>query len=75
MEPKHIPVPVEDMEIVSPKNSICQVIRDIYHETEDENIRLKCRLACAMGKSMSEKITELSGDNHWFKTFWDDREE
>jgi len=37
-------------------HSICQFLRDIYHKTNDEEIKLKCRVAVAMAKAMNEKL-------------------
>ena len=37
-------------------HSICQTIRDIYHLTGDEDIKLKCRLAMAMSKAMHKRL-------------------
>ncbi len=37
-------------------HSICQTIRDIYHLTDNEELRLKCRVAMAMTKAMHEKL-------------------
>lgn len=42
-------------------HSVCQQLRDIYHTTADPSIKLKCRLAMAMTKSMHEKLK-------WYKT-------
>lgn len=37
-------------------NTICQVLRDIYGLSEDEDVRLKCRLAMAMAKKMQDRL-------------------
>jgi len=37
-------------------HSVCQTIRDIYHLTNDPDVKLKCRLAMSMTKSMHEKL-------------------
>ena len=37
-------------------HSVCQQLRDIYHMTDNQDIKLKCRLAMAMTKSMHEKL-------------------
>lgn len=37
-------------------HSICQTIRDIYHLTDNEELKLKCRVAMAMTKAMHEKL-------------------
>ena len=39
-------------------HSICQTLRDMYHETTDENIKLKCRLCVAMAKAMNKKLQD-----------------
>ncbi len=39
-------------------HSICQTLRDIYHMTDDCEVKLKCRLAMAMAKAMHEKLKE-----------------
>jgi len=36
--------------------TICQVLRDIYHSTDRNDIRLKCRVAVAMARAMHEKL-------------------
>ena len=52
------PVPVEEMNRhrYDGHHSICQTLRDLYHMTEDEEIRVKLRLAMAMAKAMNEKL-------------------
>jgi hypothetical protein len=37
-------------------HSICQTLRDIYKLTDNEDIKLKCRIATAMAKSMHLKL-------------------
>jgi len=37
-------------------HSVCQQLRDIYHMTDNLDIKLKCRLAMSMTKSMNEKL-------------------
>lgn len=37
-------------------HSICQTLRDIYHMTDNEDLRLKCRVAMAMTKAMNKKL-------------------
>jgi hypothetical protein len=36
--------------------SICQKLREIYLLTDNEDIRLNCRIAMAMAKSMQNKL-------------------
>jgi len=37
-------------------HSICQLLRDIYHATDNEDIQLKCRECVTMAKVMHEKL-------------------
>lgn len=37
-------------------NTICQYLRDIYMTTDNEDIKLKCRIAMSMAKSMHERL-------------------
>lgn len=39
-------------------HTICQTVREIYMMTQNEEIKLKCRLAMAMAKSMHNKLKE-----------------
>ncbi len=55
---RHEPVGESEMDMSrwQGHHSICQTIRDMYHETDDENIRLKLRLCMAMAKAMNKKL-------------------
>ena len=55
---RHQPVPESEMDMSrwQGHHSICQTLRDMYHETKDENIKLKIRLCMAMAKSMNKKL-------------------
>lgn len=55
---RHDPVPESVMDIsrYEGHHSICQMLRDIYHMTDDEEIKLKCRIAMSMSKSMHKKL-------------------
>ncbi len=55
---QHTPVAESEMDMSKWQghHSICQTIRDMYHETDDQNIRLKLRLCMAMAKSMNKKL-------------------
>jgi hypothetical protein len=66
---KHEPVTEEKMRHISPNCSICQILRDIYHGTDDPRIRLNCRVAVTMAKKMDVKLTENKKD--WDVGFWD----
>jgi len=37
-------------------HTICQTLRDMYQMMDNEELRLKCRLAMAMAKAMNEKL-------------------
>lgn len=58
--PHRDPVPVSEMDRgrYEGHHSICQTLRDMYHMTEDEAIRLKLRLAMAMAKAMNQKLQD-----------------
>ena len=42
-------------------HTICQTLRDMYHMTDNADIKLKCRLAMAMAKAMQDKLK-------WYKS-------
>ena len=71
---KHEPVPEEMMNAESPVNSICEELRCIYNKTSDPEIKLRCRVATSMAKSMSRYIVKLTNNRGWFKGFWDKKE-
>ena len=52
------PVPEELMEKqpIGNGNTVCQILRDIYHLTDNEVIRYKLRVATAMTKRMAGKL-------------------
>lgn len=56
------PVSPEVMEYISPNNTICETLREIYNATTDENIKYKCRVATAMAKAMMKRLAELQPD-------------
>lgn len=72
---KHKPVSEEAMLVTWNKLSICQVLRQIYSKTNDPVMKEKLRLACGMAKDMSKKICELTGDDEWYKDWWDENKE
>jgi hypothetical protein len=39
-------------------HTICEVLREIYMETKNDDIKLKCRVAMTMAKSMHEKLKQ-----------------
>jgi len=44
-------------------NTICQLLRDIYRISDNEDIKLKTRIAMAMAKKMHEKLKEYRDGN------------
>lgn len=56
------PVPESEMDRsrYNGHHTICQTLRDMYHETNDENIKLKLRLCMAFAKAMNDKL-------QWYK--------
>lgn len=66
---KHPPVDEKEMHRVGPRNTICQMLRQIYFKTDDPEIKTRCRVAVSMAKSMSRKLTEYKKD--WDAEFWD----
>ena len=68
---KHEPIDESRMNDCSPRYSICEMLRMIYHKTDDEEIKLNCRIATSMAKAMDKKIGELSENTSWFLDFWD----
>ena len=55
------PVPEAEMDNVK-HNSIYQVLRDIYHLSVDEEVRVRCRIATAMAKAMHKKLVEYQAN-------------
>ena len=55
------PYPEKSMEKTSPAYTVCEVLRQIYHEAEgNDSIRLKCRIAVTMAKAMDTKLREYN---------------
>jgi len=65
--PRHDPVPEEEMlkpateeEMAFSRyaghHSICQTLRDIWAMSDNEEVKMKCRLAVAMAKAMVNKL-------------------
>jgi len=67
---KHNPVSVLYMKVNYPKHSICQLLRETYRMTDDENVKLNMRIAISMAKSMDRKLKEYSPN--WTDGFWEE---
>lgn len=59
------------MERVYPEFTICQRLRDLYHMTDDPEIKLGLRVCVNMAKAMNRKLQEYKAD--WDKGFWDEQ--
>ena len=72
---KHKPVPKASMSRKAEVNTICSVLKDIYWKTNDKEIKLKCRIATSMAKSMSKRL-RMYKDAASYSTneFWDEKE-
>lgn len=55
---RRAPVSESEMDITrwEGHHSVCQTIRDIYHLTDNGEVKMKCRLAMAMTKAMNERL-------------------
>ena len=67
---KYKPVVENYMHKVFPKHTICQQLREIYHKTDDAEIKMGLRVAVAMAKAMQKKLQEYN--TNWQKGFWDE---
>jgi hypothetical protein len=63
------PCPIEYMEMKNPQNTICEVLREIYHLTDDPVIKLRLRVATTIAKKMSKKLSEYNWnwENEFYK--------
>lgn len=72
---RHNPVPISMMNTTSGVNTICSVLRDIYWKTTDDEIKLNCRIATSMAKSMSRRLRRYKDEASYSKSkFWDIKE-
>lgn len=69
--PRHKPVseeemlkPATDEEMAFSRyaghHTICQTLRDIWATTDDDEVKMKCRLAMAMAKAMHRKLKDYN---------------
>lgn len=66
---KHEPCDILQMQKINNENTICETLRQAYHMTEDDNIRLKLRIAVTMAKRMDRKLRKYKAN--WDKRFWE----
>ena len=43
-------------------HTICETLREIYISTDDEEIKLKCRLATSMAKAMQNRLKKYKAE-------------
>lgn len=55
---------------VGSRRTVCEVLREIYHEVSDEKVRKKLKEAHDMAKRMAKKLREYN--KTFFKDWWDD---
>ena len=60
------PAPEEHMNIISGRLTCCEILREIYRATDNPEIKMKCRVATTIAKSMAARITKYEGRN-WGK--------
>ena len=55
---RHAPCAEADMDATAVEGEIAvfQILRDIYHLTDDEDIKMKCRIGISMARAMSRRI-------------------
>lgn len=61
-------MPAEKMTKIYPQNTICQILRTLYMKTEDEEIKVLCRIATLMAKKMEGKLRMYN--KTWDKGWW-----
>lgn len=69
-----IATPLKDSEMdwVSRRWTVCQILREIYHAVDDPVLKFKCRVASQMTKQMIYAICKK--EPHWGKFRWPWRE-
>lgn len=55
---RHEPIDINEMDKTrwDGHHSVCQMLRDIYHLSNNEEVKLKSRIAMSMTKSMHERL-------------------
>ena len=67
---KHEPATENYMKKTFPVHTICQKLRELYHMTNDPEIKMGLRVAVSMSKAMQRKLKEYN--TNWQKGFWDE---
>jgi len=66
---KHEPCSNRIIEQRSSKNTICNVLRNIYHLSDNAEVKLQARIAVTMAKKMDKKLREYK--SNWDREFWE----
>lgn len=66
------PMPERDMNWISRRWTLCQILRELYHVTDDPELKLKIRIASTMAKAMATAISEH--EPNWGRGRWPWRE-
>lgn len=58
--------------------TVCRLLKEIYRDTDNEEIKMKCRVAVSMTRSFVEKIDKYRNDpdGHWRRIqhpHWDEK--
>jgi hypothetical protein len=70
---KHKPCNENYMDKTFPSYTICQQLRELYHMTQNPEIKMGLRVAVSMAKAMQKKLQLY--DKQWQKDFWDANED
>jgi len=62
------PLRPDEMEWVSRRWTVCQILREVYHAIDDERLKFKLLVASRMTKEMV--ITICKKEPHWGKYRW-----
>lgn len=66
------PISTGEMNWVSRRWTVCQILRELYHAVDDPKLKLKCRIASRMTKEMASTI--IAFDPNWSSGRWPWRE-
>ena len=60
--PNAEPYPEKNMYGNLPKNTICGVLREIYHRTDDEEVKVLARIATTMAKRITSRLRKYHAE-------------
>jgi len=62
---RHEPIDLREMKKTrwDGHHSICQMLRDIYNISDNEDVKYKSRIAMSMAKSMHERLKKYKKSN------------